>query len=173
MRNKSVHHLVGFGVTLLLFISFANYGASAQSEEEAEQIIQQASDKLKTVMSMLEEIGDIDTEVRAIISQTDNSLQLINEAKQLFREAQYDISIQKANQALTQLEDVEEKIVELNKSVIKESWLIYSIVGVVSAFATFGFIFLFIKKIHPWYKSKQIEEYGNLEIIYDKEHGEK
>ena len=173
MKNKLANHLLGFSVTLLLLISFANYGALAQSEEEAQQIIQQASDKLKTVLSMLEEIGDIDSDVKVIISQTDNSLQLINEAKQLFRDAQYDISIQKANQALTQLEGIEEEILELNKLVIKESWLIYSIVGVVSAFATFGFIFLFIRKIHPWYKSKQIEEYGNLEIIYDEEHGEK
>ena len=161
------------GITLLLFISFTNYGAFAQSEEEAEQIIQQASDKLKTVLSMLEEIKDINTAVKDIILQTDTSLQLINEAKQLFRDAQYDISIQKANQALTQLEDIEEEIAKINESAIKESWLIYSIVGVVSAFATFGFVFLFIKKIHPWYKSKQIEEYGNLEIIYDRKHGEK
>ena len=43
----------------------------------------------------------------------------------------------------------------------------------VAAFATVGFVFLFIKKLHPWYKKKQIEEYGNLEIIYDKEYGEK
>lgn len=173
MRNKLVNHLLVCGITLLLFVSFTNYGAFAQSEEEAEQIIQQASDKLKTVLSMLEEIRDINTDMRVIISQTDNSLQLINEAKQLFRDAQYDISIQKANQALTQLEDIEEEIAELIKSAIKESWLIYSIVGVASAFATFGIVILFIKKIHPWYKSKQIEEYGNLEIIYDKEHGEK
>ncbi|MCK4895767.1 MAG: hypothetical protein KAS47_03105 [Candidatus Heimdallarchaeota archaeon] len=173
MRNKLVNQILVCGITLLLFVSFTNYGALAQSEEEAEQIIQQASDKLKTVLSMLEEIVDIDSEVRVIISKTDNSLQLINEAKQLFKDAQYEISIMKANQALTQLEDIEEEIAELNESAIKESWLIYSIVGVASAFATFGFVFLFIKKIHPWYKSKQIEEYGNLEIIYDKEHGEK
>lgn len=173
MKNKLVNHILVSGITFLLFISFSNYGAFAQSEEEAEQIIQQASDKLKTVLSMLEEIGDINSEVRVIITQTDNSLQLINEAKQLFRDAQYDISIQKANQALTQLEDIEEEIAELNKLATNESWLIYSIVGVASAFATFSFIFLFIKKIHPWYKSKQIEEYGSLEIIYDKKHGEK
>ena len=96
-----------YGITLLLFVSFTTYGTFAQSEEEAEQIIQQASDKLKTVLSMLEEIRDINTDVRVIILQTDISLQLINEAKQLFRDAQYDISIQKANQALTQLEDIE------------------------------------------------------------------
>ncbi len=173
MRNKLVNHVLVCSITLLLFISFTNYGTFAQSEEEAEQIIQQASDKLKTVLSMLEEIRDINTEVRVIISQTDNSLQLINEAKQLFRDAQYDVSIQKANQALTQLEDIEEEIAKINESTIKESWLIYSIIGVVSAFATFGFVFLFIKKIHPWYKRKQIEEYGNLEIIYDRKHGEK
>ncbi|MCK5141312.1 MAG: hypothetical protein KAQ70_03885 [Candidatus Heimdallarchaeota archaeon] len=173
MRNKLVNHVLVCGITLLLFISFTNYGAFAQSEEEAEQIIQQASDKLKTVLSMLEEIKDINTAVKDIILQTDTSLQLINEAKQLFRDAQYDISIQKANQALTQLEEIEEEIAKISESAIKESWLIYSIVGVVSAFATFGFVFLFIKKIHPWYKSKQIEEYGNLEIIYDRKQGEK
>ena len=173
MRNKLVNHLLVGGITLLLFISFINHKAFAQSEEEAEQIIQQASDKLKTVLSMLEEIRDIDSEMRAIISRTDNSLQLINEAKQLFKDAQFILSMQKANQAFTQLENIEEEILELNKSAIKESWVIYSIVGVVSAFATIGFVFLFIKKIHPWYKSKQIEEYGNLEIIYDNKYGEK
>ena len=149
MRNKLVNHVLVYGITLLLFVSFTTYGTFAQSEEEAEQIIQQASDKLKTVLSMLEEIRDINTDVRVIILQTDISLQLINEAKQLFRDAQYDISIQKANQALTQLEDIEEEIAKINESATKESWLIYSIVGVVSAFATFGFVFLFIKKIHP------------------------
>ncbi len=173
MKNKLANHLLVCGVILTLFVSFANSGAFAQSEEEAEQVIQQASDKLKTVLSMLEELVDINSEARVIILQTDNSLQLINEAKQLFRDAQYDRSKQKANQALTQLEDIEAEIVELNKAVIKESWLLYSIIGVASAFATFGFVFLFIKKIHPWYKSKQIEEYSNLEIIYDEEHGEK
>ncbi len=143
MRNKLVNHVLVYGITLLLFVSFTTYGTFAQSDEEAEQIIQQASDKLKTVLSMLEEIRDINTDVRVIILQTDISLQLINEAKQLFRDAQYDISIQKANQALTQLEDIEEEIAKINESATKESWLIYSIVGVVSAFATFGFVFLF------------------------------
>lgn len=173
MRNKLANRLLVCGITLLLFVSFTNSGAFAQSEEEAEQIIQQASDKLKTVLSMLEEVVDINSEVRTIISQMDNSLQLINEAKQLFRDSQYDLSIQKANQALTQLESIEEEIAELNKSAIKESWLIYSIIGVAAAFATFGFVFLFIKKIHSWYKRKQIEEYGNLEIIYVTEYGDK
>ncbi len=173
MRNKLVNRLLACSVIFLFFVSFTNSGAFAQSKEEAEQIIQEASDKLKTVLSMLEELVDINSEVRAIISQVDNSLQLINEAKQLFRDSQYDLSIQKANQALDQLENIEEEIAEFNKSAIKESWLIYSIVGVVAAFATVGFVFLFIKKLHPWYKKKQIEEYGNLEIIYDKEYGEK
>jgi ABC-type cobalt transport system substrate-binding protein len=173
MRNRLVNRLLVCIIILLLFVSFANSDTFAQSEEEAEQLIQQASEKLKTVLSMLEEIGNINSEVRAIVLQTDNSLQLINEAKQLFRYAQYDLSIQKANQALTQLENIEAEIVEINNLAIKESWLLYSIVGVVSAFATFGFVFLFVKKIYPWFKDKQIEEYGNLEIIYDKENGDK
>ncbi|MHA1345106.1 MAG: hypothetical protein ACTSVO_12620 [Candidatus Heimdallarchaeaceae archaeon] len=173
MRYKSGNCLLVCGISLLLVVSFGVSGVFAQSEVEAEQLIQQASDKLNAVLSLLEELTDINEEVRIIVSQTDNSLQLINEAKQLFKKAQYILSIQKTNEALAQLEDIEAEIAELNKSIIKESWLLYSVVGVTAAFATFGFIFLFIKKIHPWFRSKQIEEYGHLEIIYDKEHGEK
>ncbi len=173
MKNKLVNRLLVYICILMLFTFFANSDVFAQSEEEAEQLIQQASEKLKTVLSMLEEMENINSELREIVLQTDDSLQLINEAKQLFKDAQYDLAKQKANQALTQLEDIEAEIAEINILVIKESWLLYSILGVASAFATFGFVFLFVKKLYPWFKNKQIEEYGNLEIIYGKEHGEK
>ena len=173
MRNKIVNRLLVCICILMLFTFFVNSDAFAQSEEEAEQLIQQASEKLKTVLSMLEEMENINAELRDIVLQTDVSLQLINEAKQLFKDAQYDLAKQKANQALAQLENIEVEIAEINALVVKESWLLYSILGVASAFATFGFIFLFVKKLYPWFKNKQIEEYGNLEIIYDKELGEK
>ncbi|MBY8999974.1 MAG: hypothetical protein KGD64_03585 [Candidatus Heimdallarchaeota archaeon] len=169
MKNRIIISLIISSIILLHPIPNTFSTTFAQSAEQAEIVIRQASDKLKTIFNLLEDLKRFDADVRDIVLQTDDSLQLINEAKQLFSNAQYDLSIEKANQALTQLEGVEEEIEEINKTVVRESWLIYSIIGVMGAIASIGFVFLFIKKIYPWYKNKLLEEYGNLEIVYNKE----
>ena len=50
--------------------------------------------------------------------------------------------------------------------------IIFSFVGVISAFGAILFSIFLIRKIYPWFEKKKIEEYGKLEIKYDDSRGD-
>ena len=157
------------GSIFLLFLIFkGNLSANAQSQEEVEQLIQEASDKLTIVLDLLNEIRDNNEEFLELVSRTDDSLQLINDAWQYYYSSLFNLASEKANQAILLLEEIEIDVETLENTSIKQKTLTYSLLGVFSAILCIIIVYLSIKKIHPWYIRKQREGYENLEIIYDK-----
>ncbi len=155
---------------VFLFIFFtiiSTMTSCAQLEQEAATSIQNAQEKLIEVISLLEEGVKEDVDIVNLASEADSARNLIKEAKNNYLEGNYDIALQKANSANTQLEELIEEISNLLGLTKQRSRIIYSLVGTLSAILSIGVVFLFFRKIYPWYKVKKLEEYDKLVIIYD------
>lgn len=159
-------YLVLFVFLLIFPTSIITMKSCAQSEEEAAISIQNAQEKLIEAIALLESIKE-DANIVNLVSEADSARNLIKEAENNYSEGNYDIALQKANSANAQLEELIEEISNLQGLTKQKSRIIYSLVGTLSAILSIGFVFLFFRKIYPWYKIKKFEEYDKLVIIYD------
>jgi hypothetical protein len=159
-------HLCLIGFLFIYCIINNTYTPYAQTEQEAATSIQDAQEKLIEVISLLEDGIKEDTDIVSFVSKADSARNLIKEAKDNYLEGNYDTALEKANSANNQLEELIEEIKELLGLSKQRTRIIYSLVGTLSAVLAVGFIFLFFRKIYPWYKVKKLEEYDKLVIIY-------
>ena len=153
-------------IILLLIRSTPTY---SQSESEAQSIIQEADDKLIEIFKLLEDASESNIGITDLIQETDYARDQIKEAKIQFSIGNYNQAYQDANEAIEELDSVLFKINQRMYQRKQNSKILYSVLGVLAALFTIGFVLVFIKKIQPWFKIKQLEEYGKLEIKYEVE----
>lgn len=162
---KKYQSLFGF---LLIFITIITSQTSfSQVEQDAEISIQSAKEKLIEVISLLEKGLKEDSEIVNLVLKADSARNLIKEANDNYLEGDYEIALQKANNANDQLDNLIEEITELLGFTKKKTRLVFSLVGTILGLLSIGLVFLFFKKIYPWYRRKTLEEYEKLVIIYD------
>ena len=158
-------------MVILLFVMKSST-VFAQSESEALIIIQQADDKLIEVFKLLEDASGTNIVLRDLVQDTDNARYQIEEAKTLYSVGNYTQAYQTANDAIEELDGVLLKIDQRMNQRKQNSRILYSVLGVLAAIFTVLFVFVFIRRIQPWFKAKQLEEYGKLEIKYEIEEKE-
>lgn len=158
-------------MVILLFVMKSST-VFAQSESEALIIIQQADDKLIEVFKLLEDASGTNIVLRDLVQDTDNARYQIEEAKTLYSIGNYTQAYQTANDAIEELDGVLLKIDQRMNQRKQNSRILYSVLGVLAAIFTVLFVFVFIRRIQPWFKAKQLEEYGKLEIKYEIEEKE-
>ena len=160
-------------VFILLFLRQSSL-SNAQSENEAQIIIQQAEDKLIEVNKLLEVASKTNIVLTDLVQETDDARTLIKEAITQFGVGNYTQAYQTANDAKEELDNVLLKIDQRMSQRKQNSRILFSLLGIFAAIFTIVFVFVYIRKIHPWFKIKQLEEYGKLEIKYeiDGERGE-
>jgi len=151
---------------ILLFLSQSS-PSHAQSESEAQISIQQAEDKLIEVIKLLEVASETNIVLIDLVQETDDARTLIKEAITQLGVGNYTQAYQTANDAKEELDNVSLKIDQRMSQRKQNSRILYSILGVLAAIFTIIFVFVFVRKIHPWFKTKQLEEYGKLEIRYE------
>jgi hypothetical protein len=165
-RSKYLKTLGSFFI--FFTIIFSQYSL-AQTQQEAASSIQNAKEKLIDILILLEESSVKKIGVSDLVLKADLARNLIKEASDKYLEGDYELAQQKANTAIQQLDEIIEEITEALDSKTQRSRILFSSLGVLAALLSIGLVFLFIKKIYPWYKIKQLEEYGKLIIIYDEE----
>ena len=158
-------------MVILLFVMKSST-VFAQSESEALSIIQQADDKLIEVFKLLEDVSGTNIVLRDLVQDADNARYQIEEAKTLYSVGNYTQAYQTANDAIEELDGVLLKIDQRMNQRKQNSRILYSVLGVLAAIFTVLFVFVFIRRIQPWFKAKQLEEYGKLEIKYEIEEKE-
>lgn len=158
-------------MVILLFVMKSST-VFAQSESEALIIIQQADDKLIEVFKLLEDASGTNIVLRDLVQDADNARYQIEEAKTLYSVGNYTQAYQTANDAIEELDGVLLKIDQRMNQRKQNSRILYSVLGVLAAIFTVLFVFVFIRRIQPWFKAKQLEEYGKLEIKYEIEEKE-
>jgi hypothetical protein len=139
----------------------------AQLEQDAANSIQNAQEKLIEVILLLEESTTKKIEIKDLVVKADSARSLIKEANDYYSEGDYSLALQKANSATEQLNQLIEEITEIKGSAKQQSRILFSLLGSISALLAIALVFVFFKKIYPWYKTRQLEEYGNLIIVYD------
>ena len=164
-------------IAILMFILLFLRQSStvyAQSESEAQISIQQAEDKLIEVVKSLEAASETNIVLIDLVQETDDARIKIVEAITQFRVGNYTQAFQTANDAKEELDGVSLKIDQRLNQKKQNSRILFSVLGVFAALFTIGFVLIFIRKIHPWFRAKQLDEYGKLEIKYetDEERGE-
>ncbi len=160
--------IIGIAMLFLLLL-IQSSPTHAQSEGEALSIIQQAEDKLIDVLKLLEDAFEKNIPLIDLVQETDNARIQIKVAKSQFGLGNFSQAYQTANDAIEELDSV---LLEMDQRMSQKKQnfrILYSIVGVLAAIFTILFVFVFIKKIQPWFKTKQLEEYGKLEIKYENE----
>jgi hypothetical protein len=157
------------GAILFLSLILVNNHSYAQTEQEALLLIDNASEKLKEALSLLEEIPITNSDSKLLTSEVDSALQLIQEAKSKTIENEYSTAIQKANEAITKLDTIIEQLEEILKNNKQKNNILFSLLGVFLALFTVIFLYLYLTKIYPWYKMKKVENYERLEIVYGSE----
>jgi len=140
----------------------------AQTEQDAKQAVQVANEKLIEVVELLEESSEKNIDVVDLTFEADSARQLIKDANNKIVQENYSAALQSANEAIEQLDSLIEQIHVIIGSKQRNSRLIFSFLGFGLAILAIFTIFIFFRKIYPWYKTKQLEEYGKLEIIYEK-----
>ena len=154
-------------IILSIFILLAFLQTTqVQSQLEAENLIDEAREKLIGVIILLEQAYLQNIEIKASVLMADSVLDIIKEAELAFQDGNYVTANEKANLAIAQLNELTEDINDLISKKRNSGIIINTVIGVCG-----GAFFVFIgiitkKKIYPWYKEKQLEEYGKLQIIY-------
>ncbi|NPD87948.1 MAG: hypothetical protein HGN29_04450 [Asgard group archaeon] len=167
MRAKIRKSPISFGFFFIFFTVITAQSSFAQLEQDAANSIQNAQEKLIEVIILLEESETKKIEIKDLVVRADSARNLIKEASDKYLEGDYDSALQKANSATEQLDQLIEEITETAGSSKQKSRLIFSLLGSISALVSVALVFIFFKKIYPWYKTKQLEEYGKLVIVYE------
>ena len=159
------------GIILFFSLLLITDNSYAQTEQEALTLINSANEKLIEALILFEEIPITNSEIKQLSLELDSALQLIQEAKLKTSENEYDLAIQKANEAISKLDNIIEQLEEIIDNNKQKNTILFSLLGVFSALLTVVIIYLFLTKIYPWYKIKKVENYERLEIIYENEGG--
>jgi nitrate/nitrite-specific signal transduction histidine kinase len=165
LRLKRKNKIIALISVLLFFLPIQVL--SAQTEQDAQQAVQLANEKLIEVIDLLEEISTKNIDVSDLVTEADDARQLIWNAQRKITQDNYSGALQNANEAIEQLDELILQIKELMDLKQRNSRLIFSFLGFVLAIFVVFTVFIFFKRILPWYKTKQLEEYGKLEIIYE------
>ena len=152
---------------ILIFICIPFSSAFAQTENDAVIAIQQAEEKLIDVIEILENISKRDLYIEDLVLQTDSARQLINAANLMLVEGDYEQAYRTANDAKGKLDILLDNLNQRINETKQKSRILYSVSGFLAAAFTIAFAFLFLKRIYPWFRAKQHEEYGKLEIKYE------
>ena len=153
----------------LVFIITIVIPTSAQTQQSALLAIQQADEKLSDTISYLEEVSELEIEIRDLVIITEDARQLIAIAKLSYNEANYTVAYDNANQADNYLDGVIEELEARTGKNRQNTTVLFSLLGVFSAIFLGLFIFFIVKRGYPWYLAKRDEEYGKLEIQYNTE----
>lgn len=165
--SQKLHTFVKNTIILSFFMSLAFLQTTqAQSQLEAENLIQEAREKLIEVIILLEQAYLQNIEIKASVLVADNVLDIIKEADLAFQDGNYTTAIGKANLAISQLNELTDDINNLIDTKRNNKKIINTIIGVCGGAALVFLGIITKKKIYPWYKEKQQEEYGKLQIIY-------
>jgi len=167
MIVKIRKNLKSFGFFFIFFTLITSQSSFAQLEQDAANSIQNAQTKLIEVVILLEESSTKKIEITDLVVKADSARNLIKEASDEYLEGDYEVALQKANDATEQLDNLIEEIKEVVDSTKQKSRILFSLLGSVSALLSVALVFVFFKKIYPWYKAKQLEEYSNLVIVYE------
>ena len=152
---------------LISFIIITSKFSFAQQEQDAINSIQNAQEKLIDVIILLEQGSERKVDITDLVIITDFLRDLIKEANDMYLEGKYELAMQKANSATEQLDELIDEITERLGSSKQKTKVIFSLLGSSLALFSIGIVYVFFKKIHPWFKTKQLEEYGKLVILYE------
>ena len=167
MIVKTRKYLKFFGFIFIFLTVITSQPSFAQLEQDAANSIQNAQSKLIEVVILLEESSKKKIEITDFVVKTDSARNLIKEANDKYLEEDYAEALQKANGATEQLDNLIEEITEAVDSTKQRSRILFSLLGSISALLSVALVFVFFKKIYPWYKIKQLEEYSKLVIVYE------
>lgn len=162
--RKYLNFLGFIFVFLTVIISQPSF---AQLEQDAANSIQNAQTKLIEVIILLEEGSKKKIEIADFVVKADSARNLIKEASDKYQEEDYEEALQKASAATEQLDNLIEEITDVVGSTKQRSRILFSLLGSISALLSVALVFVFFKKIYPWYKIKQLEEYSKLVIVYE------
>ncbi|MHA1668781.1 MAG: hypothetical protein ACTSUR_08995 [Candidatus Heimdallarchaeaceae archaeon] len=164
--RKKLKFLAIFSLFYMISLSFFQFAVVSQTENDANLALQTANEKLTEVVTLLEEASEKKIIVIDLTKEADLAREMIFTATENFREENYQLAYEQANEAITKLNQLIVEINERMDSKNRNRVIMFVLLGFFSAIFSIVFLFLFIKKIYPWYKVKQREEYGKLEIIY-------
>ncbi|MHA1952889.1 MAG: hypothetical protein ACXAAM_00300 [Candidatus Heimdallarchaeaceae archaeon] len=167
MIVKIRKYLKFFGFLLIFLTIITLQPSFAQLDQDAANSIQNAQTKLIEVIILLEESSKKKIEITDFVVKADSARNLIKEARDKYLEEDYAEALQKANTATEQLDNLIEEITVVVGSTKQQSRILFSLLGSISALLAVALVFVFFKKIYPWYKIKQLEEYSKLVIVYE------
>ena len=166
--------LFSFPVCLIILIlcTHQTLFTYSQTEQDAEQAIQQGKQKLIESLTLLEDVYLSETDLRELVQRVDNARQTLWEAESDYENTQYSSAYQKANEASEQLDAIIDDITSKISIKTRNNWIIYSFIGFTFAISAIFTVIFFKKKIYPWFLKRRIEEYEKLEIQYSEKEGD-
>ncbi|MCG3215155.1 MAG: hypothetical protein KAS63_00410 [Candidatus Heimdallarchaeota archaeon] len=167
INHKSWKIILKIAISIFLFLQIST--SLAQTENDAMLAIQQAEERLIDVIILLEGISETSIDTRDLVVEADSLRLLIYQANKKLEEGDYEQAYQTANDAKEQLDSLLNLINQRISGNKQRSRVLYSVLGFLAAAFTLAFVILFLRRIYPWFKTKQLEEYGNLEIKYEQE----